>query len=152
MASRGRRVWNDPEDLERQIEEYFESLRVFVEEVVRDPDGTETTRTVELEQRPPTVAGLAHHLGVVHQTLRNYRELDEFSTVIKAAINRIAIYAESSLYDNKKSYGARFALEVNHGYGKEESAGGDGAITMKVIAPASADTSIAIPVWEPEDE
>lgn len=139
------------EDLERGIEEYFQSLRVFVDEVEIKPDGTRIERKVEVEQEPPTMAGLAHHLGVVRKTIYNYAEREDFTLALARAKNRIAMYAERALYHRDKTRGAMFALEVNHGYGKEDSsAGAGGGLVVQVIPPAAGEASVAIPKWNPE--
>lgn len=153
MAMRGTLAFRDVDELEARIEDYFESLRVFVDEIERAADGTTITRQVELEQEPPTMAGLAHHLGVVRRTLVNYDSRDEFAHVIAKARNRIAIYAERMLYRPEKTRGAQFALQVNHGYGSENAdAGGAGdGFEMKVIPPAESSDLKAIPRWSAND-
>ena len=148
MASRGRLAFTSEEELEAAIEDYFQSLRVFIDEIEEKPDGTKTTRKVELEPEPPTMAGLAHHLGVVRNTIWNYGMKDDFGHVIARAKNRLAMYSERSLFDQRKANGAKFSLEVNHGYGREADLGGQGGeFSMKVIPPASSDQIRAIPKW-----
>jgi hypothetical protein len=154
MADRGRLAFNSPEELEEAILDYFSGLQIWHDEHVVRGEGEnreEFTRKVLIKDAPPTVAGLARHLGVVHRTLRNYKHRDEFAAVIARALNAIAEYAETRLYDKSGSNGARFALEVNHGYGIEDEHGADGeAFQMNVIAPGG-EAALAIPKFEEED-
>lgn len=152
MADRGRLAFETPEELEERIEDYFESLRVFVDEVERTADGSTITRQVEVEQAPPTMAGLAHHLGVVRATIWQYSGRDDFKPVIARAKNRIAIYAETMLYRPDRTRGAQFALEVNHGYRDSGAPSGTGdGFEMKVIQPAESSDLKAIPRWSAND-
>lgn len=148
MATRGRRAWNDPAELEELIEDYFQSRWETRTIKQRAKDGS----VIEFEEeymRPPTMAGLARHLGVVRKTLLNYAERDEFTPLLAHAKNRVAEWWEEGLAVREVSNGARFALEANHGYGREDQESGSGAaFTQNVIPPASAETIKAIPKWE----
>ena len=153
-------AFSSPEMLQRRIDEYFESLRVFVREIETAKDGTQIERVVEVPCRPPTVAGLALALDVSHTTLRNY-ELRQgpqwdpaFGPIITRAKTRIAEWVETALYDKNSSRGAQFALTVNHGYGSEAAAMQvPGGFTQNVIAPITADPQAkAIPKWKATDE
>lgn len=151
MAERGTRVWTDPAELEGLIEDYFRSRWETRKIKQRGADG----KTVEFEEdymRPPTMAGLARHLGVVRNTLLNYSERDEFAPLLAHAKNRVAEWWEEGLAAREVSNGARFALEVNFGYGREDQEGGTGAaFTQNVIPPATSEDLKAIPKWEEDD-
>lgn len=115
--------------------------------------------TIEFEEkymRPPTMAGLALHLGVIRLTLMNIRQGNHkydpaIRAVIVRAMERVANWAEEALYTREGNNGARFSLEVNHGYGKEDQGGG-GSFIENIIAPAEQQHREAIPYWEPEGE
>lgn len=66
------------------------------------------------EGRPYTISGLALWLGVTTKTLRSW-EKDYgdtiYTDIIKFAKQRVENYAEESLYDNRKTSGAKFVLE-----------------------------------------
>lgn len=101
------------------------------------------------------MAGLAGHLGVVRMTLWGYRKRaepdDPLLPVLARALNRIADWTEEALYTREASTGARFALEVNHGYGREmEEAADDktGSFNQIVIAPADETSRKAVPKWK----
>ncbi len=151
MAMRGVRVWTDPAELEKLIEDYFDSLVKVRKFRGKGEDG----KPIEWEEeytKPPTMAGLAHHLGVIRQTLINYQGREEFIPVLARAKNRVAMFAEEALYHRESSTGAQFALRVNHKYG-EENAGGTGeAFVQQVIPPAQSDLIEAIPVWDEGDD
>lgn len=66
------------------------------------------------EGRPYTISGLALWLGVTTTTLRKWEtEYGDtvYTDIIKFAKQRVENYAEESLYDNRKSGGAKFILE-----------------------------------------
>jgi hypothetical protein len=152
MATRGTRVWKDGQaaEVEAAIEEYFDSL-VKTRIIKRKVDG-EWVQEEEEYMAPPTMAGLALALGVTRPTILNYAERDEFYPVITRAKLRLAEWWESALASGQASNGARFALEVNHRYGKEDQdeREGDG-FTMQVLPPAPKEQIKAIPMWEPEE-
>lgn len=82
------------EELQMRINEYFDVMH--------------------REGRPYTMSGLALWLGVTTKTLRSW-EKDYgdtiYTDIIKFAKQRVENYAEESLYDNRKSSGAKFVLE-----------------------------------------
>lgn len=145
------------QELEGAIEEYFESR--WDERTFHGKDGTTWT---EPFMRPPTMAGLARHLGVVRLTLWRYLNRPEGDTELPAnlkpaltrAMNRMAEFAEEATYTREGHNGARFALEINHRYGREEDGlGAGGQFRQVVIAPPSDDNApIAIPKWEGDQE
>jgi len=76
-----------------------------------------------------------------------------FVPIIARAKMRIAEFAEEALYVREASNGAKFALEVNHGYGREDREGGTGdGFHVAVIPPAAGEASKAIPKWQPEGD
>lgn len=153
MAKRGHLAFTDPDDLEQRIEEYFQSRTRKRKIYPRDGDPYE-----EEYQVPPTMAGLALALGTTRQTLLAYGRGDEprdpaFVPIVARAKMRIAEFAEEALYVREASNGAKFALEVNHGYGREDREAGTGeGFAVQVIPPATDEAMKAIPKWKPEGE
>ena len=157
MAQRFILAFTDPDALQEAIDDYFESLSVWKEEIVTKPDGETLTRPYLAEVIPPTLADLAHHLGVVRQTLWNYQrrgieEDDPIGPVIARALNRIAGWNERALYSREGTRGAMFALEVNYGYGREEGAGTGTSFRQVITPPAPAEQATAIPKWDGKDD
>ncbi len=148
-------AFTDPAELEGLIEEYFES-RWDTRTIRQHVRGGDPIEFEEKFMRPPTMAGLARHLGVVRGTLWNYQarteEDDPIRPVIARALNRIAEFAEEALYTREGNQGARFSLEVNHRYGKEEGGSEGGGFSQTVIAPAvEKGEPLAIPKWGEQD-
>lgn len=124
----GGRKFLTPEHLQCMVNEYFESCMGprFNRngDLVKDKQGNIVKELV----KPPTVSGLALHLGISTQTLKTYREgrldsiLDEmkaetsdwltFSKVVLRAKQTIEAYAEGRLYDRDGFAGAKHVLDV----------------------------------------
>lgn len=85
-------MWKDPAELETLVDGYF----------------AECTN----EERPPTICGLALHLGCDRKTLTNYAHKDEFFPTIKKARQRVEAYLEASLYSGSVA-GVIFNLKNN---------------------------------------
>lgn len=159
MADPFKIAFTDPVELEELIEDYFQSRWATRTIRQRGADGS-TIEFTEDYQRPPTMAGLARHLGVVRSTLWRYMKEDgkdaPMKPVIAAALNRIAEFAEEGLYTREGVTGARFTLEVNHGYGKEEDAGQGGGFIQNITPPATAighgAEPLAIAKWDDDDD
>jgi hypothetical protein len=154
-------TFTDPDELEALIEEYFNSLEVWSEEVEittdRDGNETRTVRPILIERIPPTMADLAHHLGVVRGTLWNMQREkgdpdDPIRPVIVRALNRIAGWNERTLYTRDGVTGARFTLEVNHGYGREQGSGGGAGFSQQILPPRTDTETKAIPKWEDKED
>jgi len=157
MAKTGLHAFTDPQELEERIDDYFRSLWQTRKMRSKGEDG----KWVEWEeeyQRPPTMAGLALALDVTRVTLLHYGRGDtnrdpSFIPIIARAKTRIAQFAEEALYVREASNGAKFALEVNHGYGREDRDGGTGdGFHVLTIPPGSQDDLKAIPKWHPEGD
>ena len=160
MAERGVLAFSDVAQLEARIEAYFDNLTKIRKFRGKGDDG----KPIEWEeeyQLPPTMAGLALSLNITRRTLLAYGKAegtrdDKFTPAIARAKERIADFAETALYSREAGNGAKFALEVNHGYGKEgeDGAGGTGdGFAMNVIAPAASEgAQLAIPKWEPKED
>jgi len=89
-------IFNDAAELEQAVNSYFDEC--------------------EKNKRPYLISGLAFHLSVTRQTLLNYANREEFSTVLGRAKTRCEIYAASQLYVNENMTGAIFNLRTNYGW------------------------------------
>ena len=109
--------------MQTAIEAYFESCKEkpFLDEngeMIFDKRGN----PVMVQERPPTVTGLALWLGFKsRQTLLNYQARSKaFDDVLTLAKSKCEEYAERCLYDNSKVSGAKYSLENNFsGWGKK---------------------------------
>ena len=102
-------------DMQAVIDQYFkdcegELLRDNKGDIVYDKFG----KPVILNQRPPTITGLALALGFAgRQTLLNYQGRKCFKDTITRAKARIEAYAEERLFDRDGVKGAMFSLVNN---------------------------------------
>lgn len=102
------RIWDDPELLEKEVENYFQT------------------------EVQPTWTGLALHLGFEsRQSLNNYMDKPEFFYPIKKALTRIENQYEKGLYGRNPA-GAIFALKNFNWKDKQEvEQSGGTSITVK---------------------
>jgi hypothetical protein len=147
-------TFTDPVELEELVDEYFQSR--WTTRTIRQNTKEGVVEFEEEYMRPPTMAGLARHLGVVRDTLwRMQRDRgnddDPIRPVIVRALNRIAEWSEEALYTREGVTGARFTLEVNHGYGREQGAGGGSGFMQQITPPRTDTETRAIPKWDEED-
>lgn len=103
------------EEIEEKIEAYFKQCEG---EILKDEDGNTVFNKfgnpVIINQRPPTVTGLALALGFTsRQALLNYQAKKEFVDTITRAKARVEAYAEERLFDRDGSSGAQFSLRNN---------------------------------------
>jgi len=84
-----------PEEMQVAIDEYF--AEKFASE------------------KPPTIAGLAYHLDMSTEALRNYEARDGFLATVKRAKQRVEIHLEERL-DGSAPTGAIFNLKNNFGW------------------------------------
>jgi hypothetical protein len=157
---RGTHGFTDPQELQILIDAYFKGLTRVRKFTGKGDDG----KPIEWEEEytlPPTMAGLALALDTTRRTLLAYGKGegtrgDKFTPVIARAKERLAEFAETALFNREASNGAKFALEVNHRYGREDEDGGGGTgdgFEMKVISPAATEgDQLAIPKWEPKED
>ncbi len=117
------RKYRTPEDLQKRIDEYFEScmspMRNMNGEIVYDKDGKE----ILVQTKPYTVSGMANHLGITTSTLMTYqtraqvgRIPPEYANIILAARQKIEEYAESQLYSRDGGRGGQFVLQAGFGW------------------------------------
>lgn len=107
--------YKSKEEIEEKIEEYFKECEG---EILKDDEGkpifNKFGSPVVINQRPPTVTGLALALGFTsRQALLNYQAKKEFVDTITRAKSRVEAYAEERLFDRDGTSGAQFSLRNN---------------------------------------
>jgi hypothetical protein len=132
IRGKGRpKKWESVEELETQIQAYFDScFMVKTERIkIKDPDGNEEWidsiatdkdgNEIYIQIKPFTVTGLAVALDTTRETLLDYETKPEnahFSDTIKKAKQMIQQYAEDYLFNGKNPTGAIFNLKNNWGW------------------------------------
>jgi len=102
--------FTDVDDLERRINEYFDSRKM--QRTVVDKHGNKVTEDYLL---PAHLTGLARALDCSRDTLLNYGKTDKFFVTIARARARCAEYAADQLYIGNDR-GAKFDLINNYGW------------------------------------
>lgn len=107
--------YKSKEEIEEKIEAYFKECEG---EILKDDKGepifNKFGNPVVINQRPPTVTGLALVLGFTsRQALLNYQAKKEFVDTITRAKSRVEAYAEERLFDRDGTSGAQFSLRNN---------------------------------------
>ena len=107
--------WTDPIALQAKIDDYFDQCKG---RYLKNDDGTyllnKYGQPVLVDNKPPTITGLALHIGFNNRTsLLDYADKEEFADVITRAKTRVEEYSETRLYDKDGVTGAKFALASN---------------------------------------
>lgn len=108
--------YKTPQALQEKVDEYFESC--WFEKITESEDkdtGKIETSVIRYQQRPYTIAGLAYHLDMTTQGVREYQGKDEFSCIIKRAKLKIEMNFEENL-SGKNPTGSIFWLKNHAGY------------------------------------
>lgn len=101
------RIYESPDDMAEMIDKYFE------------------------EEKIPTKTGLAMYLGFVDKvSLKDYGKRDEFSTLIKDALNRLELWWEQKLAGTCVT-GSIFWLKNNAGYTDRQDINHSGSVELK---------------------
>lgn len=111
-------------DLQVAIDDYFASCEEEMWREEEDSEGALVWRPVfdhkgnirKVMSRPPTLSGLAVHLGVDRRTLLNYANSELFFPTVKAAKARIETFTEELLLTTKSAAGVIFNLKNNYGW------------------------------------
>lgn len=103
------------QELQSVIDDYFKACEG---EVLKDEDGqpifNKFGQPVIINQKPPTVTGLALALGFTsRQALLNYQAKKQFVDTVTRAKSFCEAYAESRLFDRDGAMGAKFSLANN---------------------------------------
>ena len=107
--------FKNAEELQLKIDEYFELCNE--------------------KRRPYTISGLAIFLDITTSTLRNYEKVygtTDYAEIISKAKQRIEEFAECSLYDNRKTAGAKYVLENNFQWSNKQDVNLSGEISQIV--------------------
>lgn len=117
-----KRKYENPKDLKRQCDKYFESLMrpVMVKgQVWKDADGKPILEQV----KPATISGLANFLGIQTDTLRRYHMKSvsglippEFAEIVLEARQKVEMFCEEQIYSRDGSRGAQFVLQAGFGW------------------------------------
>lgn len=91
--------YNSPEEMQIAIDAYFD--------------------TCDRDKKPYTISGLCNSLGIVRQTLLNYKEKKEYEHTVIMAKARCEQYAEEMLFTGKNVAGAIFVLKNHYGWRDE---------------------------------
>lgn len=108
-------------ELDQAINAYFDECdphvakRMVETGTKADGDTMFELRNVMTEQKPYTMSGLAHAMGISRQTLLDYGNRDEFLDTLDSAKARVHRYAEEQLF-SKSATGAVFSLKNNWGW------------------------------------
>lgn len=114
------------EEIQKLIDEYFESCKGEPIMIDGEPFLDKNGFPVLINDRPPTVTGLALALGFhSRQSLLNYQAKREFVDTITRAKMRVEEYCETRLFDRDGQRGAEFNLRYNFRWAQEEKSGGE---------------------------
>ena len=117
MAIGAPRKWKSAKAMQKAIDAYFESCKGTPLVIDGDVATHKYGRPIILDEKPPTVTGLALALGFAsRQALINYQDRPEFNDTVTRAKSRCEEYAESRLYDKDGANGAKFSLGCNFGW------------------------------------
>lgn len=107
--------YTSKEEIEEKVEAYFKECEG---EILKDDNGNPVLNKwgnpIVVNQKPPTVTGLALALGFsTRLSLLNYQGKAEFMNTITRAKSMVEAYAEQRLFDRDGSNGAQFSLRNN---------------------------------------
>ncbi len=107
--------YNNVQELQAKIDEYFDSCWIDKIIEVTDKDGNCTATNSRYQNRPYTVMGLVFALGFVsRQSLLDYcKRSGQFSDTIKRAKTKIEMNVEEYLLEGKNAAGPIFWLKNN---------------------------------------
>lgn len=101
------------EDLQKDIDCYFESCFSYK----RDKNGkiiTDENENKCFEQKKPfTISGLAYALGINRNQLLSYGKDEKFYEIIQRAKGKCECFAEEKLFDKDTFNAAKFVLSEN---------------------------------------
>lgn len=118
------------QELQTAIDEYFKACEgEILKDEENQPVFNKFGQPVIINQKPPTVTGLALALGFTsRQALLNYQAKKMFVDTITRAKSRCEDYAESRLFDRDGSNGAKFSLSNNFkGWSEKQQSEDDGS-------------------------
>lgn len=137
MSNAGRPLkFQSIEELQRKIDEYFESCYEeswYRVEGVWKPELDRYGEVVKHRTKPFTISGLASFLGTTRRTLLDYEQRDdEFSHTIRASKEKIEAFVEESLWQPKIATGVMFNLKNNFAWEDKTSVQTSGETTHNI--------------------
>ncbi len=108
-------IYEDPEEMRSDIEEYFEMC--------------------DVQDKPKTILGLCNYLDITRQTLNNYQDRDKFFDTVKKAKDVCEQHVnEKALNGEYNPTMAIFNLKNNFGWEdrKKQEIEGDGVINVNI--------------------
>lgn len=118
----GKRKYENPKDLKRQCDKYFQSLMrpVYIKgQMMKDEAGNPIMEQI----RPATISGLAQFLGIQTKTLKSYHMKSvsglippEYAEIVLEARQKIEVFAEEQMYSRDGARGAQFVLQAGFGW------------------------------------
>lgn len=107
--------YKSKEEIEEKIDAYFKKCEgEILKDTAGEPVLNKFGHPVIINQRPPTVTGLALALGFTTRlSLLNYQGKKEFANTITRAKTMIEAYTEERLFDRDGGNGAQFSLRNN---------------------------------------
>lgn len=106
--------FGSPEELQAKIDQYFDLCKgKLATDSFGNPIVDKHFKPVILGARPPTVCGLAHHLGISRRSLLNYKSRPTFEYIVGRARLRIEMYTNERLFDREGYSGARFVIATS---------------------------------------
>lgn len=130
-------------ELESAIEDYKrycagKVLKGGDGEVVLDKYGAPIT----LDVHPPTVTGLAYHLGFKsRQALLNYQGRPAYNDAITRAKMWVELMTEERLYDRDGQRGAQFSLQHNFRWREDKDETDEQAGGVVLLAPIAEEAA-----------
>ena len=111
--------YTSPDEMQRLIDLYFLACKSRMLEdgarYLEDLSEDDLSIVNDVEGSIPTVSGLAYHLGMSTEALRNYEDKDEFLATVKKAKQRVEVFLENRLHAGQPT-GAIFNLKNNFGW------------------------------------
>ena len=115
--------FGSPEELQARIDQYFSCCEGQLL-TKKEADGREVPvldkhdKPVIVGEKPLTITGLAHALGMTRRGFLNYRYRPAFARVVARARARVECYTEERLFDRDGFSGARVLLLTCFGWGE----------------------------------
>lgn len=136
MPAGAPRKWKSVKAMQEAIDAYFESCEGEVlEDSAGNPVRDKNGMPVLINEKPPTVTGLALALGFTgRKQLLDYQGRPEFCDTVTRAKARCEAYAEARLYDRDGANGAKFSLGCNFGWDSGDRQSGDPAALAALLA------------------
>lgn len=124
------------EEMQEKIDAYFEECEgKILEDNSGNPVLNKFGHPVVINQRPPTITGLALALGFTsRQALLNYQGKKEFVDTITHAKSKVEQYTEERLFDRDGVNGAKFSLTNNFkGWSERQQVEVEGAGSVVIV-------------------